>query len=92
MTRLLSIFQDLHFNIRNNRKKKKRNNRNRVDNRTLDAFMAGTERGLDPVKRSRGHIFPIFGARETLHMCRKAPWGSKRREHHPIICDAKAVP
>ena len=38
MTRLLSIFQDLHFGIRNN-------NRNRVDNRTLDTFMAGTERG-----------------------------------------------
>ena len=48
--------------------------------------------GLNPVKRSRGHTFPIPGARETLHMHRKALWGSKRRGRHPIICDAKAVP
>lgn len=32
MTRLPSTFRDLHFDIRNN-------NRNRVDNRTLDTFM-----------------------------------------------------
>ena len=45
--------------------------------------------GLNPVKRSIGHTFPILGARETLHMRRKAPWGSKRRGHHPIICDGR---
>ena len=40
-------------------------------------------------KGSRGHIFSILGARETLHMPRKAPWRSKWRGHHPIIYDAK---
>ena len=83
MTKLLSIFQDLHFDIRNNR--------NRVDNRTLDTYGRDRE-GLNPVKRSRGHTFPILGARETLHMCRKPPWGSKRKGHHPKIGDAKDVP
>ena len=25
-------------------------------------------------------------------MCRKAPWRSKRRGHHPITCDVKGIP
>lgn len=41
-------------------------------------------------KGSRGHIFPIPGARETLNMCTKAPWG-QRRGHAPIVYDAKAA-
>ena len=36
MTGLLSMFQDLHLNI-------KTSNRNMVNNQTLDIFMAGTE-------------------------------------------------
>ena len=48
--------------------------------------------GLNPVKRSRDHTFLILGATETLHMCRKVPWGSKRKGHHPKIGDAKVVP
>ena len=44
---------------------------------------------LNPIKRSGGHIFPILWARETSHMYRKVPWGSKRRGHHPTVCDAK---
>ena len=87
VTGLLSIFRDLHLDI-------KTSNRNRVNNWTLDiGHFYGKDRvGRNPVKRSRGHTFPILGARETLHVCRKAPWGSKRKEHHPIIGDAKAVP
>ena len=46
---------------------------------------------LNPIKRSGGHIFPILWARETSHMYRKAPWGSKRRGHHPTVCDAKGI-
>ena len=46
---------------------------------------------LNPVKRSGGHIFPILWARETSHTYRKAPWGSKRRGHHPTVCDAKGL-
>ena len=78
MTGLLSIFRDLHLNI-------KTSNRNRVNNQTLDIFYGRDRVGLNPVKRSSGHTFPILGARETLHL-----GGSKRRGHHPIICDAKA--
>ena len=36
MTRLMSIFRDLHLDI-------KTSNRNRVNNQTMDIFMAGTE-------------------------------------------------
>ena len=39
------------------------------------------------IKRSIGHLFPILGTRETLHMCRKISWESGRRGHHPIIGD-----
>ena len=52
------------------------------------------QKGTKPClsKRSKSHIFLIHGTRETLHMCRKAPWGSKRRGCHPIIGDAKPAP
>ena len=38
------------------------------------------------------HVFPLLGARETLHRHKKAPWGVKRGGHHPIICNAKPPP
>lgn len=41
-------------------------------------------------KGSGGYICPILEAKETFHMPRKPPWGSKRKRHCPIICDAKA--
>ena len=34
-----------------------------------------------------GQILPFFEARETLHMCRKSPWESKRKGHHLTIYD-----
>ena len=50
------------------------------------------QRGAKPClsRRSRGHIFSIFGARETLYMC-NVKKESKRRGCHLIIGDANAL-
>ena len=53
-------------------------------------IMAGRRAKPCLSKRSRGHIFPNLGTKETPHIHRKAPWGSKRSSHHPRVGDAKS--
>ena len=59
--------------------------------RTLydNSFGRGRE-GVNPiwVKDQEVTHFPPVG--QGRHKSKKAPWGSKRRWQHPIICDAKA--
>lgn len=69
MTRLLTTFQVL-VDIRNN-------NRNRWTTGHW-TFSGRNREGLNPVK-SRGHTFPILGARQTLADVEEDFTGSKRQ-------------
>ena len=54
----------------------------------------GRNRAAKPClsNESRGQIFPILGARETLHMGRKAPRGSKVKGCQALISNASLLP
>ena len=74
MTRLLSTFQDLLLDIKTGIQWI-----TRPYGLSTGYLMAGTERDKT-LRRSRGHIFPILRAKETLHMCKRLRGAKYGRE------------
>ena len=86
MTRLLSTFRDLPFDIRNN-------NRNRADNRTLDIFWQ-EQRGARPCwKIKRSYISHPWGKGDATYAQnvsrgQKAGDARNNKFFYPLPCDS----